>query len=153
VSTTVTSTNGVPIIVERAMWWPNAYEQWYEAHNSAGATQTGTLWAVAAAEVNGPYADATYLLIANTSDVPAEVRVTSHGGGPAGEITVTLAPHSRTNVVFEDQAHPAATATFGVLVESVGAVPAQIVVETALYRSVNGIYWAAGTNSLAARLR
>ena len=153
VSTTVTSTNGVPIIVERAMWWPFAYEQWYEAHNSAGATQTGTLWAVAAAEVNGPYADATYLLVANTSDVPAEVRVTSYGGGPTAETTITLAPHSRTNVVFEDPAHPTLTAAFGVLVESIGAVPAQIVVETALYRSVNGVYWAAGTDSLATRLR
>ena len=30
----VTSTNGVPIIVERAMWWPQP--AWYEAHNAPG---------------------------------------------------------------------------------------------------------------------
>ena len=34
VSTRVRSTNGVPIIVERAMWWPQPV--WYEAHNSPG---------------------------------------------------------------------------------------------------------------------
>ena len=35
VSMRVRSTNGVPIIVERAMWWPAA-ELWYEAHNAPG---------------------------------------------------------------------------------------------------------------------
>jgi hypothetical protein len=44
-------------------------------------------------------------------------------------------------------------ATFGMLIESVGATPAQIVVEVALYRTVDGVFWAAGTNSLATRLR
>ena len=41
VSTTIQSTNGVPVIVERAMWWPGDAD-WYEAHNSPGATATGT---------------------------------------------------------------------------------------------------------------
>ena len=38
VSTTITSTNGVPIIVERTMWWPPGADAdyWTEAHNSAG---------------------------------------------------------------------------------------------------------------------
>ena len=45
VSTIVESTNGVPVIVERAMWWPSP--NWYEAHLSAGATTTGTRWALA----------------------------------------------------------------------------------------------------------
>ena len=52
---TVTSTNGVPIIVERTMWWPGPKWRrrpfWTEAHNSAGATATGTLWALAEGEV------------------------------------------------------------------------------------------------------
>ena len=34
--------NGVPIIVERAMWWPGpTAATWSEAHNSAGTTRTG----------------------------------------------------------------------------------------------------------------
>ena len=47
----VRSTNGVPIIVERAMWWPQP--NWYEAHNAPGTTVTGTRWALAGGEVGG----------------------------------------------------------------------------------------------------
>ena len=52
VSATLTSTNGVPIIVERALWWPGpTFVTWAEAHNSAGATVTGTKWALAEGEL------------------------------------------------------------------------------------------------------
>ena len=55
VSTEIRSTNGVPVIVERAMWWPGPTPAtWFEAHNSAGATQTSTLWALAEGEEGGP---------------------------------------------------------------------------------------------------
>src|SRR5262249_38215393 len=66
VSTAVTSTNGVPIIVERSMWWPHG-QPWYEAHNSPGSTTTGTKWAVGDGEVGGPRNAQTYMLVANTS--------------------------------------------------------------------------------------
>ena len=36
VSTTVSS--DVPVIAERAMYWPGAFAEWHEAHNSFGAT-------------------------------------------------------------------------------------------------------------------
>ena len=39
VSTTVTS--DVPVISERAMYWPGAFTTWYEAHNSFGVTDAG----------------------------------------------------------------------------------------------------------------
>ena len=45
VSTRLTSTNGVSFIAERSMWWPHG-QAWFEAHNAAGATTTGTKWAV-----------------------------------------------------------------------------------------------------------
>jgi len=38
-------------------------------------------------------------------------------------------------------------------VESVGAVPAQIVVERPMYWDANGVTWSAGTNAMATRLR
>lgn len=41
VSTSVESTNGVPLVVERAMWWPGDGNSWHEAHNSSGAIETG----------------------------------------------------------------------------------------------------------------
>jgi hypothetical protein len=57
VSTTVTSLNDTPIIVERSMWWPGpglAADFWTEAHNSPGVTKTGRRWALAEGEVGGP---------------------------------------------------------------------------------------------------
>jgi hypothetical protein len=41
---------------------------------------------------------------------------------------------------------------FGVIVESTGTTPAQIVVERAMYSDAGGVTWAAGTNSLATRI-
>src|SRR6185369_6510513 len=53
-STAATSTNGIGIIVERAMWWPaNNPGGWYEAHGSPGETTTGTKWAMAEGETGG----------------------------------------------------------------------------------------------------
>jgi hypothetical protein len=46
----------------------------------------------------------------------------------------------------------AAGRRFASIVESLGAVPAQIVVERAMYTSPGGATWAAGTNALATRL-
>ena len=67
VSTILTSTNNVPIVVERAMWWPGgAQGPWYEGHNSPGATTTGTVWALAEGEVGGSSGASTYILVANT---------------------------------------------------------------------------------------
>jgi hypothetical protein len=43
----------------------------------------------------------------------------------------------------------AAGRRFGAVVESLGATPAQIVVERAMYTSPGGVTWAAGTNALA----
>jgi hypothetical protein len=41
---------------------------------------------------------------------------------------------------------------FGAVVESVGAIPAQIVVERANYWDVGGVAWEAGMGALAASL-
>ena len=42
---------------------------------------------------------------------------------------------------------------FSAVVESLGATPAQIVVERAMYWNAGGVIWAAGSNLLATRLR
>ena len=47
----------------------------------------------------------------------------------------------------------AAGKVFGAIVESVGATPAQIVVERAVYYNAGGVFWAAGTNALATKLQ
>ena len=76
VSTRLTSTNGVAFLAERSMWWPHG-QAWFEAHNAAGATTTGTKWGVGDGEVGLlPEDTATFLLIANTSSFAGTVRVT-----------------------------------------------------------------------------
>ncbi len=69
----VTSTNAVPIVVERSMWWPQPL--WYEAHNAAGTTVTGTRWALAEGFVGGPKQTETYVLVANTAATAGVARV------------------------------------------------------------------------------
>ncbi len=76
-STRITSTNGVEIIVERAMWWPGPTSNtWQEAHNSPGEVTTGTRWAFAEGEVGGARNTDTYVLIANTSATAGTIRAT-----------------------------------------------------------------------------
>jgi hypothetical protein len=155
VSTRLISTNGVPIIAERAMWWPGASTTWHEAHNSAGATQTGTRWAMAAGEQGGPASYETYVLVANTSAGAGQARITLffEDGTPPAETTVVLPATSRTNVPIGSAFPAAAGRRFAVLVESLGDTPAQLVVEQAIYSNASGVIWAAGANMLATPVR
>lgn len=154
VSTTMTSTNGVPIIVERAMWWPGDPSTWYEAHNSPGATATGTLWALADGEVGGASQVETYVLLANTSAYAGQARVTLvFEDGTSTSRDFPVLANSRFNVAIAAEFPQAANRRFGTLVESLGATPARFVVERAMYSDAGGTWWAAGTNALATRLR
>jgi len=151
VSTSIEALNGVPIIVERAMWWPGpTAATWHEAHNSPGATGTGTRWALAEGEVGGPASVQTYVLIANTSATPGRARVTLlFEDGTRAVRTVDLPASSRFNVDVAALFPEAFEKRFGALVESLGAAPAEIVVERAMYSSTADVTWAAGTNALA----
>ena len=155
VSATVTSTNGIPIIVERSMYWPGpSYLDWREAHNSPGSTVTGTKWAIAEGEMGGPRNIETYVLVANTSSFPGAVRATVlfEDGTPAVSRDFPAIPaRSRYNIpVFPETAGK----RYGMIIESIGASPIQMVVERAMYsNSTAGEVWAAGTNALATRLQ
>ncbi len=151
-STVVDST--VPILAERSMYWP---KDWTEASNTPGATQTGTLWAVAGGEEGGQFGAQTYVLIANTSAFAGTARVTvlQENGAPL-TTDVQLAPNSRTNVPIGATAAFSAVigSHFGVLVQSLGSTPVQLVVERSTYSNdANGIVWAAGGCALATRLQ
>ena len=153
-STVATSTNGVPIVVERAMWWPAPGNNWQEAHNSPGETVTGARWAMGEGESGGPQAKQTYILIANTSAFVGTARVLLlFEDGTTAEKTFQLPASSRTNVSVQVEFPQAIDRRYGALVESLGATPAQLVVERAMYANANGIVWAAGTNALATKLQ
>jgi hypothetical protein len=159
VSTTVQSLNGVPIVVERAMWWPDG--GWYEGHSSAGTTTTGTAWALADGEVGGARDADTFLLVANTSDTTGTVKVTllfEDGSTIDKEIAVTA--RSRFTVNVRDEFPAALNKRFGALIESQGPTPAQLVVERSVYwhavgqqGRARGEFWAAGTNALATKIQ
>lgn len=154
VSTLVESTNSVPLIVERAMWWPGDFNTWHEAHNSAGATETGTRWALAEGEVGGARGHETYILIANTSAFDGSATVALlFDDGTSAEVVYALPANSRTNVPVALDFPQAAGRRFGAIVESTGGTPAQIVVERAMYSNAGGVTWAAGTNALATKLQ
>jgi hypothetical protein len=154
-STIANSTNGIGIIVERAMWWPaNNPGGWYEAHNSPGETVTGTKWAMAEGESGGDLNKQTYILIANTSNRGGQAKVTLlFEDGTTAATTVDLPPNGRTTVNVQDSFAAAAGQRYGALIESLGATPAQVVVERAMYSDANGVVWAAGTDALATKLQ
>jgi hypothetical protein len=149
VSTTVTS--DTPIVVERAMYWADG--AWREAHNSFGVTGTGLRWGLAEGRIGGARNFQTYILLANPSDQPAEVRITflRPDGLPTAPLTRTVLPTSRLNIEpghLPPDVH--AAGTFGTLVESTNGVP--IVVESAMYWDEPGRFWSGGTNVTATRL-
>ncbi len=147
-------------LAERSMWWPHG-QAWFEAHNAAGATTTGTKWAVADGEVGVlPEDTATFLLIANTAGAAASVRVTLlFETGAAVSQDFAVPGNSRFNVPVVSTENPASAAymrvprgtRFSAIVESLGATP--IVVERAMYWNANGQLWAAGSDLLATKLQ
>jgi hypothetical protein len=154
VATRVRSTNGVPVIVERAMWWPGDARTWHEGHNSTGATQAGTRWALADGEAGGSQATETYVLIANTSTFAgtASVTLVFEDGGTSSR-DVPLPASSRTSIPVGLVFPEADGRRFGVVVDSVGAPAAAIVVERAMYSDAPGARWAAGSSVVGTRLQ
>ncbi len=150
VSIVATSTNAVPVVVERAMWWPQS--GWYEGHLSLGATTTAKKWALAEGESGGPQGAQTYILIANTSNTPGTATVSPIIEGASTQpapVLIQLPANSRTNVPASMLVTPGTTASvrFGAVIESSGV---DLVVERSEYWNVGGTLWAAGTAALGA---
>jgi hypothetical protein len=148
VATTVTSTNNVPIVVERAMYWPGSFFQYYEGHTSVGTTGTAQRWAIARGD--GEAGTQTFVLLANTENRAGEatIRILTPTGIDSNlQRTVSLRPDSRTTVELTGM-----PPVYGVIVTSTGTSPVELVVESAVYRSYGGALWAAGSNAVATPL-
>lgn len=153
VSTIVRSIRGIPVLAERAMWWPAA-SVWQEGHSSAGSTTTGRLWALAEGEDGGARHDQTFILIANTGREAATVSVRLvFEDATTSERSYTLPANSRFTVPVGTEFPDAVNRRFGAIVESLGRDPQPIVVDRAQYNDAGGVTWAAGSNALATRLR
>ena len=147
----------VPIVAERSMYWPGRRDDWTEAHNSAGATETGTVWAVAGGEEGGAYQAQTYVLIANTSAFAGTARVTvlRENGAPLTR-EVTLDANSRTNVpIGEPRIRRGAPQPLRRARREPRRPHARADRRRArdLHQRRRGAVWAAGSASLATRIR
>ncbi|MFN8062824.1 MAG: PQQ-dependent sugar dehydrogenase [Vicinamibacterales bacterium] len=149
VSMTVTSSNGVGVIAERAMWWPGPTPAtWAEAHVSPGSPTATTEWGVGGGEVGGPDASETYILIANTSARAGTARVTLMlDDGTTSSLDVPLPAKARTSVPVGSWFPAAQGKHFGARVQSTGVDPVDLIVERSSYWSA-GRFWTAGTNAL-----
>jgi hypothetical protein len=147
VATQVTS--DVPIIVERAQYWPDPAPNWYEAHNSFGVTATATRWGLAEGRTGMAGNYQTYILLANPGTDPADVTITLlREDGTTHDTSVRVEPGKRVN--FAPGIHTSAVANerFSTVITSTQP----IAVERSMYSDVNGVTWQAGTNATATRL-
>jgi type 1 glutamine amidotransferase len=159
-STIVESLNAVPIVVERAMWWPGPTgETWNEGHSSLATTATGVTWALADGEAGGPRNARTFILVATGEGVPVDsLRLTVIvENGPTLEKVYPdgLTPTRRITLDVEAEFPEVAGRRFGAIVESLGTngTKMPLVVERAMYSDANGVVWAAGSNVVATRVQ
>jgi hypothetical protein len=139
----------VPVVAERAQYWPQSPSQWREAHNSFGVTATAPKWGLAEGRTGGPTQYLTYILLANPDSTAANVTLTfmRTTGAPVtknvvvpanGRLTVSTGPGTSVPELVDE--------SFGAIVTS----DRPIFAERAMYSNdTNGVFWAAGTNATA----
>ncbi len=156
VSTEVTS--DVPVISERAMYWPGEYAQWYEAHNSFGVTSTGVAWGLAEGRFGFAQHFETYILLTNPTNTATRVRVTFLRQGNRAPIVSEqlLEANARANAdmtaLLNAPDYDPAGERFGAIVESLDNVG--IAVERAMYFTTHpNQFWNGGTNATAVKIR
>ena len=152
VSVKVEGTNGVPVIVERTMWWVGSRRTWTEGHNAFGTTRTAPRWLLAEGESGGARAINTFVLIANTSAADANVRVTMLPEAGAEESVTYAVGANRRFTVPIASAFPSSDGTrYSILVESLNPSTAgALVVERAIYWNTDEDVWGAGANAVGA---
>jgi hypothetical protein len=152
-STRLETLGGEGILAERAMWWPSG-GPWTEGHASAGVTSTGTEFLVAGGEQGGADHAKTYVLVANVSTFAASLRVRAIADDDTViERFFAVPKNSRFNVDVAALFPEMVDKKFGLLIESIGASPAQITAEVSVYLSADGEFWSAGSNAQATRVR
>lgn len=146
----VASANGVPILAERAMWWPGNPGAWYGTHVAAGATSPARRWVTADGEAGGARSAATYLLLLNPGAVAVDATVSAFADdGTSYSEQVQVAAGAR--LTFDAAARfPALLGhRFAADVTVTSPAPGALVVERATYWDSATQHWAAGVALLA----
>jgi len=147
-SMSISLSSTLPIVAERAMWWPGEQggHVWYEGHASFGSTTTAARWAVASGADGGPAGDMTFVLIANHGTASASVNVTViYDDGTSTTKVVTVPGTSRTTLNIGLDVPEAANKRFSLIV---GATGSPLTVDVSRYRSTTDQFWSAGASSL-----
>jgi hypothetical protein len=149
-------TANAPVVAERAMYWADGYFNYYEGHVSAGATAPGARWVLAESELtatpNALFQAVPFVLIANTGNAPASYRlrtIPEAGGTVRDSGVVSLPAGARLTIPMSVLL---ASGRFGVEVIEEGTSTGALIVEGAMYWTVNGVPFAAGANWPATRL-
>jgi hypothetical protein len=109
---------------------------------------------MAEGESGGDLNKQTYILIANTSTFVGSATLTLlYEDGSTENKTFGLPASGRTTVNVGMEFPNSANKRYGAIVQTIGATPAQVVVERAMYSDANGVVWAAGTDALATKLQ
>jgi uncharacterized repeat protein (TIGR01451 family) len=149
----VTSADGVPVVVERSMWWPNdpaSSAYWTEGHASMGATQTAPRWVFPAATLLT--GSDMFLFLANHGDSAgtALIRLIFTNGVSTSRV-VSLGPQARETLTVNQLVPDAVGQSFVVEVSSLGS-PLPLAVERAIYRSDARGTWSSGSVTLGVPL-
>ena len=146
VSAAFTSLNAVPIIVERAMYYSRPGTPFAAGHASAAVTAPSTHWFLAEG-ATGTFFD-LFLLLANPSADPADVRITylRPSGAPIVK-TRTLAPEQPDDDLVEQEDPALIDTPVSTIVESLNAVG--VVAERAMWWPATG-GWQEAHNSAGA---
>jgi Tol biopolymer transport system component len=147
-------TSSVPIVAERAMYWAGGFFDYYEGHDSAGATQTGSHWVLAGGEEVGPRVAYTFVLIANTAAVPVTVRVSTlpETGASTSSDPIDIPAHSRVTYPLPAGVDFLGGVEVSEVVQQGGTPTGALVVEGSLYWNAGGRLFGAGANWPATRI-
>jgi hypothetical protein len=154
-ATFVTSTNTVPVVAERAMWWRAIEGRWTAGHVGVGFSAGGTRWVTADGVAAADGSNDTYALISNTENRAGMLKVTalfSDGTAPIEKL-YAIGPNQRFTIRGRQHFPEVVGKGYSFVIESIGATPVDVVVDHSTYFNIDGRFWAAGTTSPGSKVR
>ncbi len=143
VSTIVESTNGIPVVAERALYFTRGRAS--DGNSESGCTKPSTKWHLAEGYTGGDFD--TYILLFNPGDSPAKVKaIFMREDGYRIEKSYTLRGRSR-HTIDARKVPGISQMGFSTKIWSTNKVP--IVVERSMYFSYRGYFGAHDGNGIA----
>lgn len=144
-SATLTSLDGVPVVVERSMYRNNGNELFSAGHNSAAVDAPAMRWFLAEGATGGTFDE--FVLVANPNATAATLKVSYLRAGKTPLIrNYVAAPNSRLTIWVDQEDASLAAAEVSIVVESL--TPTPVVVERSMWwRATPAGEWIESHNS------